>query len=264
MAFEDERLKKDCDGNLVKAFEAVARMVPGGVSEKVGGITIVRTGIPGFNMAFALAGPFSPGEAARALKRLYSRDEIPWSLVTAASTARPMEPLIRRFGLTQSLVEPCMVLTPIPGRCPAPPHDLEIRRVKDRDELLTFSRTGSASFGMPPANLDALAGGLAKGTSDGSFLGGCYLGYYDGKPVATSLRYTSGRVAGIYFVSTAADYRRRGIGEAMTWRAAVDGRREKCTISVLQASEMGRPVYERMGYRTVTNYQIWRPPVPPS
>ena len=248
----------------MKAFEAVASMVPGGVSEKAGGITVVRTGIPGFNIVFALAGPLSPREASRALTRLYSRDEFPWSLVTTASTARAMEPLILRFGLTQSLVEPCMVLAPIPRRCPAPPHELDIRLVEDRDELITFSRTGATAFGMPPANLDALADGLAKGIGDGSFLGGCYLGYYDGKPVATSLRYTSGRVAGIYFVSTATDHRRRGIGEAMTWRAAVDGRREKCTISVLQASEMGHPVYEGMGYRTVANYQIWRPRVPPT
>jgi len=258
----EDPLKKDCDGNLVKAFESVAEMVPGGVVEKMGGVTVVRTGIPGFNMAFALAGPFSPREASRTIKRLYSKDEFPWSLVTTASASGAMEPLIRKHGLVQSLVEPGMVQSPIPGRCPPPPRKLDIRQVEDQDELLTFSRTGAASFGIHAANLDALAKGLAKGVGDGSFRGGCYLGYYDGKPVATSLRYTSGRVAGIYFVATAKEYRRRGIGEAMTWRAAVDGRKEKCSISVLQASEMGRPVYEGMGYRTVTNYQIWRPTLP--
>ena len=255
----EDLLKKECDGNLVKAFESVAGMVPGGGFEKVGGVALVRTGIPGFNMAFALAGPFFPMETSRAAERLYSKDEFPWSLVTTASTSGAMEPLIRRYRMAQS-VEPCMVLSPIPGRCPSPPEGLDIRRVQDRDELLTFSRTGSTAFGMPTA-LDVLAVGLAKAIRGGSFRGGCYLGYYNGKPVATSLRYTSGRVAGIYFVATAKEYRRRGIGEAMTWRAAIDGRREKCTVSVLQASEMGRPVYEGMGYRTVTNYQIWRPSV---
>jgi len=256
-------LKKECDENLVKAFESVAGMVPGGVFEKVGGVALVRTGIPGFNMAFALAGPFFPMEISRAVQRLYSRDKFPWSLVTTVSTSGSMEPLISKYRLAQS-VEPCMVLSPIPGRCPSPPEGLDIRPVEDRDEMLTFSRTGATAFGMPTAKLDVLADGMANGISDGSFRGGCYLGYFDGKPVATSLRYTSGRVAGVYFVATAKEYRRRGIGEAMTWRAAVDGRKEKCAISVLQASEMGRPVYEGMGYRTVTNYQIWRPSVPDS
>jgi ribosomal protein S18 acetylase RimI-like enzyme len=261
---DDDALRKDCDENLVKTFESVASMVPGGAFKKVGGVTLVRTGIPGFNMAFALEGPFSLVEASRAAGRLYAQDEFPWSLVTTASTSRAMGPMIREYKLAKPLVEPCMVLSPIPLRCPPPPEKLDIRRVEGRDELLTFSRTGAASFGMPAANLDVLADGLAKGIRDGSFCGGCYLGYYDGEPVATSLRYTSGRVAGVYFVATAKEYRRRGIGEAMTWKAAVEGRKEECVISVLQASEMGRPVYEGMGYRTVATYQIWRPSAPGS
>jgi len=259
-----DTLKKACDENLVKAFESVADMVPGGEFEKAGGVAIARTGIPGFNMAFALEGPFSPFAASRAIRRLYSKDKFPWSLVTTPSTSKAMSPLIRRFGLARSTVEPCMVLDPIPRLCPHPPEKLDIRRVKDRDELLTFTRTGASSFGMPVPNLDALADGIADEITDGSFRGGCYLGYYNGKPVATSLRYTSGFVAGVYFVATAKRYRRRGIGEAMTWRAAVDGRKEKCVISALQASEMGHPVYEGMGYRTVQEYQIWRPSVPDS
>jgi len=256
---DEDSLKKYCDRNLVRAFEFVAKMVPGGVIEKVGGLTAVRTGIPGFNMAFALAGPLYPEKASSTIQRLYSKDEFPWSLVTTAGTSGGMEPLIRKHGLAQALVEPGMVLDPIPGRCPSPPKGLDSRRVEDRDELLTFSITGAEAFGMHAANLEALAEGLVKGMRDGSFRGGCYLGYYDGKPVATSLRYTTGPVAGIYFVATTKEYRRRGIGEAMTWRAAVDGRNENCSISVLQASEMGRPVYEGMGFRTVAIYQIWRP-----
>jgi len=256
-----DSLKKVCDENLVKAFGSVADMVPGGVFEKAGGVAIARTGIPGFNMAFALGGPFSPLAASRAIRRLYSKDRFPWSLVTTPNTSRAMKPLIRRFGMARSSIEPCMVLSPIPRLCPPPPDTLNIRRVKDRDELLTFARTGASAFGMPAPNLDVLADGLADGIRDGSFRGGCYLGYYNGKPVATSLRYTSGLVAGVYFVATAKRYRRRGIGEAMTWRAAVDGRKEKCVISALQASEMGRPVYKGMGYRKVQDYQIWRPGV---
>lgn len=236
-------------------------MVPGGVFKKAGGVTVVRTGIPGFNMAFALAGPFSQVEASSCIRRLYSKDKFPWSLITTVATTGPVQPMIRRFGLVKALVEPAMVLSPIPTRCPPLPKGLDVRRVEDRDELLTFARTGAPPFGMAATSMDDIAEGLARRIADGSFRGGCYLGYYGGTPVATSLRFTSSRVAGVYFVATAKKYRGRGIGEAMTWRAAVDGREEGCSLSALQASEMGRPVYEGMGYRTVANYEIWRPSV---
>jgi predicted GNAT family acetyltransferase len=78
-------------------------------------------------------------------------------------------------------------------------------------------------------------------------------------PVATAMRFSSHRIAGVFNVSTIPEYRRRGIGEAMTWRAAVDGLAEGCIASALQASEMGLPIYQRMGYRQVLTYQVWLP-----
>jgi predicted acetyltransferase len=64
----------------------------------------------------------------------------------------------------------------------------------------------------------------------------------------------TGDVAGIYFVSTLAEFRRRGFGEAMTWRAIADARTTGCTLSYLQASRMGRHIYEGMGFRVFEEY----------
>ena len=33
-----------------------------------------------------------------------------------------------------------------------------------------------------------------------------------------------------------------------------DGVADGCSVAILQASDMGRPVYERMGFRTVVEY----------
>jgi hypothetical protein len=47
---------------------------------------------------------------------------------------------------------------------------------------------------------------------------------------------------------------RRGYGEALTWAAT------RCRTdlpSTLQASSMGRPIYERMGFRTVASFTVW-------
>ena len=37
---------------------------------------------------------------------------------------------------------------------------------------------------------------------------------------------------------------------------AADG----CDVAILQSSEMGRPIYERLGYRTVVEYDGWIDP----
>lgn len=73
-------------------------------------------------------------------------------------------------------------------------------------------------------------------------------------PVSTAALIETPGVAGVYNVGTPEPFRRRGLGEATT-RAVVDaGRRRGCTLATLQASDMGYPVYERMGFRTVARW----------
>ncbi|HEX5167158.1 MAG TPA: GNAT family N-acetyltransferase, partial [Thermomicrobiales bacterium] len=57
---------------------------------------------------------------------------------------------------------------------------------------------------------------------------------------------------------TLPEYRRQGIGAAMTRRCIDDGWRSGCTVSALQSSSSGFPVYQRMGYRHVFDIQGWR------
>jgi predicted acetyltransferase len=80
----------------------------------------------------------------------------------------------------------------------------------------------------------------------------------DGRPVATSFLLVTGDVAGVHIVGTLPEYRRRGIGAAMTQRCVDDGWSYGCTVSALQSSSSGYPVYERLGYRHVLDIQGWR------
>lgn len=44
----------------------------------------------------------------------------------------------------------------------------------------------------------------------------------------------------------------------MTARAVADGVGDGCDVAALQASEMRRPTYERLGFRTVVRYTAFR------
>ena len=50
--------------------------------------------------------------------------------------------------------------------------------------------------------------------------------------------------------------RGKGIGRAMTALPLIEARRQGYRIATLQASSMGRPIYEKMGFAAVRTYQL--------
>ena len=80
------------------------------------------------------------------------------------------------------------------------------------------------------------------------------MGFAAGEPVVSGLGWRTGRTAGVYSIATVPSARRRGYGAAMTARVVADGVAAGCDVAALQASEMGRPIYERLGFRTVVRY----------
>jgi GNAT superfamily N-acetyltransferase len=128
--------------------------------------------------------------------------------------------------------------------------ELEIRRVTDAAGIEAHRQTVTAGFGSDPA--------VAQGTACVELLDRpecvVYLGFADGDPVVSGLGWRTGRTVGVYSIATIESARRRGYGAAMTARVVADGMIVGCDVAALQASEMGRPIYQRLGFRTVVRY----------
>lgn len=155
---------------------------------------------------------------------------------------------------------PGMALHPLPaGPAPTAAPGHEIRRVTDVAGLEDHIRTAMAGFDLPEAIVRPLIVSDLLETDAVTV----YVGYKDGEPVTTGLGYRSGDTIGVYNIATVPSARKRGYGAAMTARIAADGAAAGCDVAILQATEMGRPVYERLGYRTVVEYMAYiEPPTP--
>ena len=90
-----------------------------------------------------------------------------------------------------------------------------------------------------------------------------YVGWLEERPVATATLLMAAGVAGVYFVLTVPEARRRGIGGAITLAALREARELRYGTGVLGASEMGLPVYRRLGFEEYCRIAVYEWRVPP-
>lgn len=86
------------------------------------------------------------------------------------------------------------------------------------------------------------------------------MGLLDGQPVATAFAFFAGGVAGIYRVFTIPEVRGRGFGTAITLAAAQAGLEAGYQVGILFATEMGFPVYCRMGFQEIYQNDLYETP----
>ncbi|HEX5374700.1 MAG TPA: GNAT family N-acetyltransferase [Solirubrobacterales bacterium] len=142
-----------------------------------------------------------------------------------------------------------------PVEAPGLPLGAELRRLATKDQAEDYWRVAAASYaslGFPP---EVFAGY----TDHSGLLAGnvaAFLAYLDGEPVAIAMTIVSEDVAGIYWVGTLERARGKGLGRAVTAAATNAGFELGADLASLQASPMGKPIYEAMGYETVFEYRL--------
>ena len=229
---------------------------------RAGGVVAILTGLPfdWFNQVLIERGEATLADALDGVAEARQRRD-PFVVRLREGVDDRFMPALAEAGLRRggsATTTPGMVAFPIVhdliGRRAAP--DLEIRRVTDATGIDVHRRVVTAGFGSDPA--------IARETACTDLLDRpecvVYVGYASGAPVASGLGWRSGRTIGIYSIATIESARRRGYGAAMTARVMEDGVTAGCDVAALQASDMGRPIYESLGFRTVVRYAAYAEP----
>ena len=241
--------------NMVEALVVVGGQAPGALVARADGVALIATGLPLhlFNEVLIEGEAVAPEAIAAAVATTRARGDR-FVVNLRAGTDDRYLPLMAELDLVQMSTDPWMpgmAFHPLPARDSVPPASgHEIRRVADGPGVRDHILTAAAGFEMPVDWVEAIMTEALAVRREAAV----YVGYADGHPVSTGLGIRTGRTIGIYNIATLETARRRGYGAAMTMRIVDDGVADGCDVAILQASDMGRPIYERLGFRTVIEY----------
>lgn len=234
--------------NAAERIELVARSTGGRVDSDDAAV-ITDTGQPSiFANPALLLRPLSPDSAPAFVERLSASAKSPVFLMSPFPT-----PDLEALGLTHFGHPPFMLRPPAPPAGPRPdPGGFTIEQARDTETLAEVERTLIDGF---PVN--DLAGAPAGCMLGADLLGGpfrLFVGKVDGRPVATASAMVRHGVVQVENVATLAEARGKGYGEAVTWAATLA---DPDLPAVLIASDLGKPVYERMGYLPIFRWSVW-------
>jgi GNAT superfamily N-acetyltransferase len=140
---------------------------------------------------------------------------------------------------------------------------LAVAPVEDLDELRRWARVAAIGTELPERFHDELVAlELGVGLEPSGRLYTRYVAYQDGEAVGTSALLLHSGVAGIFAVATIPRARGQGIGTTLTLAPLLEARRRGYLVGTLQSTQMGFPVYQRLGFLEVSRpieLYLWSP-----
>jgi GNAT superfamily N-acetyltransferase len=242
------------DANYWQSWRVLDGNAPGGELVERNGVFLASSALPiaWLNLAIIMTKLPDPESAIVRAIAFFDERKLPFVVRIRQGLDAAAEEICTSRGLPHRDTVPGLVMEPIVEPPPLP-QGLAIRAAHDAASMDEHRRIMASSFGFPQDIAERLLSERLLSERDCEY----YIGYVEGGAVASSALIMTDGVAGVYNVGCLQEARRKGYGEAMTWHAVTRGKEMGCDIASLQASEMGRPIYERMGFRLVAPYKTF-------
>ena len=118
-------------------------------------------------------------------------------------------------------------------------------------DLATVGHVNDLAYGNPDARLERTLSPLPRGLLH------AYVAESRGRPASVALALHHQQDCGISFVATAPHARRQGLASDVMRHVAADARAAGLTSATLQATSLGEKLYAALGYRKVSDMQLW-------
>ena len=175
----------------------------------------------------------------------------PSMLTFTSGTPSPIEELAEEAGFTLAPATPTMAVEIDKLQIPPMPDGYEVRRVAAKDSGDGWVDAVGSAFNIPVELCELMGPNQVHRSDDPTDAIHYYEALYDGMTVAGSMMLLDGQAAGIYCVGTMETHRGLGLGALITGLPLLDARQQGYQVGVLQASRMGLPVYEHLGFQCV-------------
>lgn len=133
---------------------------------------------------------------------------------------------------------------------------VELRRTTDAAEARVALDINVHAYEMPPMLTDSVIEANAYFTNPSQEFG--YVAYADGVPVSTASVLVINDWMYVDLVATEPEHRQKGYAEAVMRHALAQASKATgVTKTALDASAMGRPLYEQMGYQQASAWRFY-------
>ncbi|MBI1331643.1 MAG: GNAT family N-acetyltransferase [Armatimonadetes bacterium] len=229
------------------------RSRPAGYTPLASGGLMVITGLP-HPLANMAIDP-SADELEPCAKAL-GASGCPSMLVFTTHDATAFEAEVTRFGFSEPSKTPAMAVDLAELNQTAMPDGYTFHRLMPHQDARPWMRAAEESFQVPYAVCEILCSfeGESEGRPDDDVQ--FFMAMCEDEVVAVSALVLADGVAGMYCVGTLPDHRGKGLGAHLTAEPLRLARNLGYRVGVLQASKLGYPVYERLGFRTVASMRI--------
>lgn len=259
---DDATLVERFDRTNARVFAGGAERTPGGRVLRQDGLLLVIGTDPSpliVNTIMTVGDDVTPEAVARAVDVYRAVGHVP-SLMTRDHRDAALTEALPGLGWRLLLSLPGMVLDERPPRAEVPAGVAihQVRTDEDRDRWIEGNLDGFAEDESERSALRSAFQSLESLTGDVRAV----WAEADGRGVASSMGQLDPEtgIAIVGWVGTDRAYRRRGIGRAVTLANIHELFDAGASMIGLQASPMGLPVYEKLGFRTISRYRIWLPP----
>jgi ribosomal protein S18 acetylase RimI-like enzyme len=251
------------EANLREAMRAYSVVTPAGEAREYPGVTISSSGLDFsvFNSLMLTAPIESEVELERRLTAggvHFAARDLGWTAwlcdeLIAPAVLKRIGTLLGRYNMNVIAEPPGMYADRIRAaeRRGAP---IDCRPVGDKKTRFDFADVASVVFLLPFRIAQAVYAGEQYW---GSGMRG-YVGYFDNKPVSVVTTVLASRAIGVYSLGTLPQHQRCGYGETLLRFALADTvRATGVERTVLQSTQSGLRLYQKMGYKTVTRFRIY-------